>query len=163
MPPFSHIHHSVSLSLVLCSLCHHCAYFHVFALICIDSYKDYCDFYTTPIFQWFYLPTTHSYQPQGCLTDVFLTRRKPLQVPLKGSSDDVPIPTLRTVFSADMDFSMILQICSFSQTSVCLTIFSFLCLSYFLFELFSTPCHLLSPPGGFYFHPFISQSFHYSF
>ena len=30
---------------------HHCAYFHVFSLLCIDSYQECCNFYTIPIFQ----------------------------------------------------------------------------------------------------------------
>ena len=79
---------------------------------------------------------------------------KPLQVPLKTSSADVPIPTFKASFFADMDFSMILLICSISLFFCLFNLFSFWCLSYFLFPLISTPTYLLMSPG-FFFHPLI--------
>ena len=50
VPPFSHSQDSFSLSLVLFSLCCRCSYFHVFALLCIDSYSKCCYFYTNQFF-----------------------------------------------------------------------------------------------------------------
>ena len=148
MPPFSHSQDSFSLSLVLFSLGYAvlistCFTFFVLIPNQTAAFSTETNFSIT-------LPANYPLVAfRTCLNFCLSPSEKPLQVPLKTSSADVPIPTFKTSFFADMDFSMILLICSFSLFFCLFNHFSFWCLSYFLFPLISTPTYLLMSSGFF--------------
>ena len=161
MPPFSHSQDSFSLSLVLFSLCYAVLIstcFTFFVLIPTQTAAISTETNFSMI-----LPANYPLIPFPRWLNFCLSpSEKPLQVPLKTSSADVPIPTFKTSFFADMDFSMILLICSFSLFFLSVQPFLFLVPFLLSFPINFHP-HLSLDVLCFFFHSLISPSFHYSF